>query len=121
MGVVSNCSFGSEVIRYEPERHALAEHLQFVMISAEYAIRKPNLPSFTTATARLGLAPEEIWFVGDRLSLSLTESSATSSTWILGLCQKKPSVPGAFLYYVQVRRLQLATTRADRIVKHSLK
>ena len=67
MGVVSNCSFGSEVLRYELEKYGLAEHLQFVMVSAEYAVRKPNFLLFTTAAARLGVAPEEIWFVGDRL------------------------------------------------------
>src|SRR5262249_5518616 len=37
-GVVSNCSFGPHVIRYELEKHGLAEHLQFVMVSAEYAV-----------------------------------------------------------------------------------
>jgi phosphoglycolate phosphatase-like HAD superfamily hydrolase len=28
MGVVSNCSFGSDVIRYELEKHGLAEHVE---------------------------------------------------------------------------------------------
>jgi len=64
MGVVSKCSFGSEAILYELEKHGLAEHLEFVMVSAEYAARKPNVLLFTTAAARLDLAPEEIWFVG---------------------------------------------------------
>src|SRR5689334_8051780 len=48
--VVSNCSFGPEVIRHELEKHGLAEHLAFVMVSAEYAVRKPNALLFETAS-----------------------------------------------------------------------
>ena len=66
MAVVSNCSFGPEVIRYELQKHGLTEYLTFVMVSAEYAVRKPNALLFDTAAARLGIAPKDIWFVGDR-------------------------------------------------------
>jgi putative hydrolase of the HAD superfamily len=76
MGVVSNSSFRSEVIRYELDKHGLAEHLEFVMVSAEYAVRKPNVLLFTTAAARLGLTPEEIWFVGDRLDTDIAGASS---------------------------------------------
>lgn len=37
------------------------------MVSAEYAVRKPNMFLFETAATRLGIAPEDIWFVRDRL------------------------------------------------------
>ena len=67
MAVVSNSSFGAPVIRRELARHDLAEHLAFVLVSADYAVRKPNPLLFEVAAARLGLAPDEIWFVGDRL------------------------------------------------------
>lgn len=86
MGVVSNCSFGPEVIRYELERYGLAEHLKFVMVSSEYAVRKPNALLFTTAAARLGLAPEEIWFVGDRLDADIAGARAVhmKPVWLQG-------------------------------------
>jgi putative hydrolase of the HAD superfamily len=86
MGVVSNCSFGSEVLRYELEKYGLAEHLQFVMVSAEYAVRKPNFLLFTTAAARLGVAPEEIWFVGDRLEIDVAGARAAhmEPIWLRG-------------------------------------
>jgi putative hydrolase of the HAD superfamily len=86
MGVVSNCSFGSDVIRYELEKHGLAEHLKFVMVSAEYAVRKPNALLFTTAAARLGVAPEEIWFVGDRLDIDIAGAKAAhmKPVWLRG-------------------------------------
>lgn len=86
IGVVSNCSFGSEVMRYELGKHGLAEYLQFVMVSAEYAVRKPNVLLFTTAAARLGLAPEEIWFVGDRLDIDIAGARAAhmKPVWLHG-------------------------------------
>ena len=86
MGVVSNCSFGPEVIRYELGKHGLADHLAFVMVSAEYAVRKPNALLFTTAAARLGLAPEEIWFVGDRLDTDIAGARAVhmKPVWLRG-------------------------------------
>ena len=76
MGVVSNCSFRSEVIRYELDKYGLAKHLSFVMVSAEYAVRKPNPLLFSTAAARLGVEPDEIWFVGDRLDVDIAGAKA---------------------------------------------
>ncbi|HEY1241569.1 MAG TPA: HAD family hydrolase [Bryobacteraceae bacterium] len=86
MGVVSNCSFGPEVIRYELEKHALADHLKFVMVSAEYAVRKPNALLFTTAAARLGVSPEEIWFVGDLPDIDVAGAKAAhmKPVWLRG-------------------------------------
>jgi putative hydrolase of the HAD superfamily len=86
MAVVSNSSFGAEVIRYELEKHELAEHLAFVMVSAEYAVRKPNGLLFGTAAARLGLAPEDIWFVGDRLETDMAGAIAAhmKPVWLRG-------------------------------------
>jgi putative hydrolase of the HAD superfamily len=65
--VVSNTSFGQPVIRYELTKHGLADHLAFVVVSADYSVRKPNVLLFETAAARLGVQPKDIWFVGDRL------------------------------------------------------
>ena len=76
MAVVSNSSFGADVIRYELERHGLAEYLSFVMVSSEYAVRKPNALLFSTAAARLGIPPEDIWFVGDRLDTDIRGAQA---------------------------------------------
>lgn len=86
MAVVSNCSFGADVIRYELGKHELGEHLAFVMVSAEYAVRKPNALLFETAAARLGLSPEDIWFVGDRLDTDMAGASAAHMKpgWLRG-------------------------------------
>jgi len=80
MAVVSNCSFGQDVIRYELTKRGLAERLAFVMVSAEYAVRKPNALLFETAAARLGVKPKDIWFVGDRLDTDVAGARAAGMT-----------------------------------------
>jgi putative hydrolase of the HAD superfamily len=76
LGVVSNCAFSQDVLRYELEKHGLAERLEFIVVSAEYSVRKPNPLLFETAAAKLGVACEEIWFVGDRLDTDVTGAKA---------------------------------------------
>jgi putative hydrolase of the HAD superfamily len=80
IGVVSNCSFGQDVIRYELAKHGLAEHLEFTMVSAEYAVRKPHPLLFETAAARLGVDARDIWFVGDRLDADVAGAKAAGMT-----------------------------------------
>ena len=80
MGVVSNTSFRHEVIRYELDKHGLADHLAFVVASADYAVRKPHPLLFETAAARLGVAPRDIWFVGDRLDTDVAGARAAGMT-----------------------------------------
>jgi putative hydrolase of the HAD superfamily len=76
MGVVSNCAFGQEVLRYEFARYGLADFLMFVMVSSEYSVRKPNSMLFETAAAKLGVASKDIWFVGDRLDFDVAGAKA---------------------------------------------
>ena len=76
MGVVSNCSFSQDVLRYELAKHGLADRLEFIVVSAEYSVRKPNVLLFETAAAKLGLACNDIWFVGDRLDTDVAGAKA---------------------------------------------
>jgi HAD superfamily hydrolase (TIGR01509 family) len=80
MAVVSNSSFGPGVIHYELDRHGLAKHLDFVMVSAEYAVRKPTRLLFEIAAARIGVRPEEIWFIGDSLEADVAGARAAGMT-----------------------------------------
>jgi HAD superfamily hydrolase (TIGR01662 family) len=80
IGVVSNCSFAQDVLRYELGKHGLAENLAFVMVSAEYAVRKPSVLLFETAAAKLGLKSDEVWFVGDRLDTDIAGAQAAGMT-----------------------------------------
>lgn len=45
-------------------------------MSAEYSLRKPNPMLFEMAAARLGLHPQDIWFVGDRLDTDVAGARA---------------------------------------------
>jgi len=76
MGVVSNTSFSQATIRHELSKHGLADLLPVHVVSAEYAVRKPNPLIFEAAAGLLGLPCHEIWFVGDRLDTDIAGASA---------------------------------------------
>ena len=80
MAVVSNAMFGPDVIRHEIAKYGLADHLAFVTVSAEYVARKPSALLFEVAAARLGLPPNEIWFVGDRVDTDVRGAQAAGMT-----------------------------------------
>jgi putative hydrolase of the HAD superfamily len=74
-GVISNTVFGGETIEWELARHGLTDHLSFVMASADYGIRKPHPDLFLTAVQKLGLPPEEVWYVGNSFEADITGAS----------------------------------------------
>lgn len=83
MGVVSNSSFSQRVIRHELEKHGLADHLDVVIVSCEYAVRKPSRFLFEAAAGTLGIGRRDIWFVGDRLDTDMAgaRSAGMTSVW----------------------------------------
>jgi len=83
MGVVSNTAFRSEIIRHELAKHGLDEFLAIIVLSSEYGVRKPNTLLFELAAARLGLSPQDIWFVGDRLDMDVAGAKAAGMTSVL--------------------------------------
>jgi putative hydrolase of the HAD superfamily len=80
LGVLSNASFGPRVIRDDLEKLGLAEHLELVTVSAEYAVRKPNPLVFEAVAARLGGTPQRTWFVGNRLDTDVAGAKAAGMT-----------------------------------------
>jgi HAD superfamily hydrolase (TIGR01509 family) len=84
MAVVSNASFSAAVIHHELAKHGLADDLAFVMVSSDYVVRKPNPLLFDAAATRLGVAPGEIWFVGDRLDTDVDGAQAAGmvAVWL---------------------------------------
>jgi putative hydrolase of the HAD superfamily len=91
--VVSNTSFSEAVIRYELGKHGLAGHLSFIVVSADYSVRKPNVLLFEIAAARLGIEPRDIWFMGDRLDTDIAGAKAAGMTavWFNAAGQQDPS------------------------------
>ena len=84
LAVLSNSSFGAPVIHRDIAKHGLAEYLRFVMVTADYVVRKPNPLLFETAAARLGTSRAETWFVGDRLDTDVAGARAAGlvSVWL---------------------------------------
>jgi HAD superfamily hydrolase (TIGR01549 family) len=76
MAVVSNCRFSEHVLRHELGRHDLAKYFAFIMVSAEYAARKPSAVFFMAAAQRLGVGASDIWFIGDSLHKDMTGAKA---------------------------------------------
>jgi putative hydrolase of the HAD superfamily len=68
LACVSNAFMGFETLERILDAKGLGEHLEFVISSAETGIRKPDEAIYLVAANRLGLAPEEIVYVGDRVS-----------------------------------------------------
>ena len=65
LGVVSNSTFSSQTLAWQIEDSGLGSFFEFVMSSADYVVRKPHPKILLTAAARLGVAPEATWYVGD--------------------------------------------------------
>lgn len=80
MGVVSNSSFSQATIRHELAKHGLARNLPTIVVSAEYAVRKPNPLLFEAAAGLLDVPCNAIWFVGDRLDTDVAGASAAGMT-----------------------------------------
>jgi putative hydrolase of the HAD superfamily len=80
VAVVSNSSFSQQVLQYELSRHVLADHLAFIMVTADYSVRKPNVLLFEAATGRLGVPCQNICFVGDQLDTDIAGAKAAGMT-----------------------------------------
>jgi putative hydrolase of the HAD superfamily len=65
-GILSNTIFSSSILKEELARHNLAHRFSFVVSSADYGVRKPHPHIFRIAVKKMGLKPEDIWFVGDQ-------------------------------------------------------
>lgn len=65
IGIVSNAAFGGSTLLWEMEKQGLADYFQFLMSSADYWVRKPHPLLMETAAAKLGFAPQDIWYVGN--------------------------------------------------------
>ena len=64
-GVVSNMNFREENLIARIDR-LLPEHsFAFILVSCEYATRKPRREFFDLALTKARLRPDQVWFVGD--------------------------------------------------------
>lgn len=64
-GILSNSSFSGDTLVKELDSLHLASYFSFIMSSCDYSIRKPHKLIFDLAIKKMGLACEDIWFIGD--------------------------------------------------------
>jgi putative hydrolase of the HAD superfamily len=95
LGIVSNSSFGEEVLRWELARHGLAEAFALVLSSADYGLRKPHPSLFLTAAARLALPPHEVCFVGDNFTNDVVGARAAGMVPVWYNPRGRPAPAGA--------------------------
>ena len=80
MGVVSNATVGRHCLEHDLQRGGLDRHFDFVMSSADYALRKPSVGLMRAAASRLDLEPEQIWFAGDKAQFDVAGANAVGMT-----------------------------------------
>lgn len=74
VGVISNFIFSSPRLLEWLTRLYPGHHLEFVITSSGYGIRKPNRLLFEVAITKSRLSPEEIWYVGDKVAVDVAGS-----------------------------------------------
>lgn len=65
MAIVSNSPFGCRALMWHLKHHRLAHYFQFLISSTDYGLKKPHPLFMRLAPDRLGIAPKNIWFIGD--------------------------------------------------------
>lgn len=67
IGFVSNTLTAPAVMRRRLREFELLHHAEAAVFSVEQRVRKPNPAIYRTALEQLGVAPEDVLFVGDRV------------------------------------------------------
>jgi putative hydrolase of the HAD superfamily len=80
LGLVSNAIDPPGLLHGDLERLGIAERLDTAVFSSEVGWRKPHPAIFERALDALGVAPERVLFVGDRLATDIAGASALGMT-----------------------------------------
>jgi putative hydrolase of the HAD superfamily len=93
LGVVSNTSFSSRILRRELEMHQLLRYFDFVVASADYGVRKPHPLIFSVAIKKMQLDPSEIWFIGNSIDHDVAGANTAGlfSVWYNRLGEESDS------------------------------
>jgi len=76
MGIISNTSYREGILRRELDRRGIMHHFDFLIASADYGIRKPDPLLFEIALRRMGLKPEETWYIGNSSTVDCAGAAA---------------------------------------------
>ena len=64
-GVVSNLCFNEKTLRKRIGKCLPDHHFEFIMVSSEYALRKPMPEFYRLALTKAKLSAQDVWFCGD--------------------------------------------------------
>jgi putative hydrolase of the HAD superfamily len=84
--VISNLDLSGYLLE-ERLRELFSEHVfEFVIASSDYGVRKPHKLLFEAGISKSGLAPSEIWYVGDKYNVDVLGSAAVGikPVWFRG-------------------------------------
>jgi putative hydrolase of the HAD superfamily len=90
LGVVTNGDADQQ--RRKLQRTELADAFPLLVASSEIGVAKPDPTIFRTACSRLGLAPEQVAYVGDRLA---TDAEAATEAGLHGIWLNRTQDPAA--------------------------
>jgi putative hydrolase of the HAD superfamily len=75
VGALSNSSFSGESLRFELRKYSgekdFDSRFSFIISTADYCFRKPDKRIFDLAIKKMGLPPEELWFIGDSIEYDI--------------------------------------------------
>jgi putative hydrolase of the HAD superfamily len=83
MGLVSNLTLRSDLMRKDLQRWGLLDHLDATVFSSDVGVRKPDPRIFKEALRRIGAEPVETVFVGDRLYDDVSGAQAVGMRGVL--------------------------------------
>lgn len=83
LGLVSNIALDASRMREDLARLGIAEHLDASVFSSEVGVRKPDPRIFLETLARVGVAPADAVFVGDRLRDDVAGARAVGMRTVL--------------------------------------
>jgi putative hydrolase of the HAD superfamily len=94
-GVVANAwPEPSRVLRADAQAFGLADLLDVIVFSDEVGLRKPQPEIFLHALERIGVAPEDAVFVGDRLDTDVQGAARAGMTTVQALWFRADDTPG---------------------------
>ena len=93
--VISNLDFSGYLLQEKLDELYPNNHFQFVIASSDYGVRKPNSYIFEAGISKSGFDSGDIWYVGDKLAVDISGSSAVGMVPILYKCPRNyyPDLP----------------------------
>jgi putative hydrolase of the HAD superfamily len=67
VGIISNSAFTGKILEEELKKHGLRKYFKFLISSADYGLKKPHPFLFELAVSKIGIEPDNIWFIGDNI------------------------------------------------------